>query len=137
MSALHQILVTLDAEFSPKTIETILQQGLVNNWIYLESYDYDSKPMDIQILTKKILREPRDEDNLIYTKYYDTYFSLAIFPSEGNKTEVSIGDFTYAWKKLFANSKNALHLNFASYIRLLLAACKNHHILTIQTNSII
>jgi hypothetical protein len=135
MSIMHSIRLTINAEFNAETIRQILLQGLANHCIYFESEDYDAKPIGIPALIERVLFEPRDENSVIYTKHYETYFILIISPAEQNTTGVFIGDFMDPLIKQFRNSERCAHIDFARYTRLLLEICKNFSVLTIETMS--
>jgi hypothetical protein len=136
MSITHGIFITIKADFNTTIIQQILQQGLDHDFIYLESYDSTSKTIDVPALIERILLEPRDENSLIDTKYHDTYFSLGISPTEKNRIRVSVGSFSYAWKKQFSNSQSEMHIDFARYIYLMLRLCRGFSILEIETYSV-
>jgi hypothetical protein len=136
MSIIHGINLKLNSKFNIAAIQQILQQGLDLNCIYFAEEECIPTIMNLPDLIEKIMREPRDEDNMVYTKQHDTYFYLRIAPSEGNKMEVSIGNLMYPWVKPFRSNDKFIEIDFARYISLLLCLCKGFPVLEIETYSI-
>lgn len=136
MSRLYSIDVIIGTSFNLKMIEHVLEKGVNYGFIYYESIYSTEKIITPGQAALKLYSIAQgadyDEESCIFTNYQDTFFILILSNDMGNLS-VHMGNFSYKWENVFSNSDMGYFFDFARYIRLLLAVCKDFPIVSIET----
>jgi hypothetical protein len=140
MEISYLVSVELDAEHNRENLRLIFQQGLELGFIYYakpcDQFDgYHSIAANSMQVTDFILKFTDKSltdhsDAYFATKFENTDFLITAHPNDG-RIRISILDFGDPWIQLIDNQVGTI--DFARYIRLMLALCKDFSILKINT----
>lgn len=136
MSTLYSVDITLNAKYTKKNIQHLLEKLLENECIiFSEGPERDiSRFFTIEQATNAILKTPENESPVLNIKYQDTFFDFFVWKKE-EKIEVSLSDPCSKWYKEFKAGNIGHWLDFARYARLLLKICKDFSILELKTET--
>jgi hypothetical protein len=139
MSAFYSIYVILDAPLNEKNITHIFQCGIDLGFIIYDKYDNPNdiyiKSLDNKQATSTLLKLLEADENDLYNAYFtvkfeDTDFSMRLDPDNGHM-QLGIFALSFPWTRSVDDDNRTI--DFARYIRLLLALCKDFSILEIKT----
>jgi hypothetical protein len=139
MSRLYIIAAILNTPHNEKNIAHIFQRGLDLGFIIYDKYDQDEdiyfKALDSNQAAStllKLLEAPENDlwNAFLTVKFEDIEFSIRITPNDSN-TRVSIVLPSFpVWQRYLGDDDT---IDFARYIRFLLALCKDFSILELKT----